>query len=1166
MFATQGVVFLDTPHESFVTLPKAENLEEYLTGLSSFLRGQTDTQSSTETLAKELTVIDDAFERLQTSVFVQNKKSHVLGAPAITIRFNDIWMTASDFGAMTFQERLSNNKKIGLSRLRSMLRIDTRGVQVEKTASGQSRHISRLDSLLDDILRVHRRLYEHHTGTQPSSQNDSVALPESHSVLFSGRRVLLPEAIPEEVEAVTAPLTRISRQASLEESKSTSRSESPGPVGNWMKLAGQTSPNLGHRLRQSRRDSSGDDVSISLGRSERSDITQPVASNAFAYDPAYGNAYRKTIRLANSYYQRAEFVNRQTAFQRSKELLEGALGPSVRQSYEFIAIDEQLAAISLYQGHYSKAKGDFEILLKNAHRLEQIPTIQKKELVQDLKRWIAVVMLHQGQYQGASLGFKAVLQDEQVDDYWATPGVSRMLRIHVHRDLSLALAHLGPYSQAQEHFKSAEEELEKYIQNQESVLQSMTVQTPAEANTETAASGVVGIKSNTQASAEDKSSRGLQRKLAVKRECLRFVQAMIYYLWGFYDKALERCEEATRGLEERLGGRHMKTLECASLRALLLAKNYHLSAAENCCSQTLHTMRKELGPRHPHTLEATGRLVHIFISQYRLAEATATAVSLQMCAKKTFGDEHPQTINSRLLSSQVELATGDYIDAFARLQELVKASQSFYGEENLITLTHDSIYASALYHAGALKEAEEVAKMTLRKQRRFFSLPNGVETNTREICLSSQRLIRDRREAMDRKGDDLRIHPLFLSTLETIAHIELSKTDPDRASAREILGCCWRWKSRLLGKDHAFTLAAEYEFAMTFEDEDDDNEETWQRQQHIRHIYLRRIEMLEDTHPDVLTTKRELIIINCTLGVWRDLPTTAEARFDVYGGEKSGDDGSILTDMALAGKTMDDEAWAVAESESQRIFSMHKMLLGGTHPETLKSHLWLFELQVQLGREVETQTCTRDLLSVLREPRLFRQRFVDSVRIRHQMALALLYSGHLRQAARILHQISGEMKATPLIQNPLFAETLEQLRQVTDQNILETMREAQRHPNYKARLQELRTKVETSAKTNNDSGEAPEHLREIFELCDLLYGPDHPRTLSAREKLVLATWDPQDESRMKEAIKQMSELIATLKASSGITQWGELTRVYKRWVQELDTRTKDMDLEDEQEE
>lgn len=1047
-----------------------------------------------------------------------------------------------------------------------MLRIDTQRVQVEETASVQSSEIVTLDSLLKDILGVHRRLHEQHTGTQTSSQNDLVALPESHPVTFSSKRVQPPEAIQEEAEAFMVPLTRTSSQASLEDSKSTNRSASPDLVVNWMPATGQASPNLGRRLRQSRRDSSGDGVSIASERSERSDITQPVALKAFAYDPAYGNAYRKTIRLANSYYQRAEFVNAEAAFQRSKELLESAMGPSIRQSYQFIAIDEQLAAISLFRGQYSKAKGDFERLLKETHRLEQIPTNQKRELVQDLKRWIAVVMLHQGQYKNAFLEFEAMLHDGQLDDSWTTPGVSRILRIHVHRDLSLALAHLGPYSHVREQIKSAEEELENYIKNQESILHSIDVQTPAEAETDSTDWGAVGIKSKAQALTEGKFSKSLQRKLAVKREYLHFVQAMIYYLWGFHDKALERCEEAKRGLEERLGGRHMKTLECASLRALLLAKNYQLSAAETCCSQTLHTMRKELGPRHPHTLEATGRLVYIFTSQYRLAEATATAVSLQMYTKKTFGDEHPQTINSRLLLSQVKLATGDYIDALERLQELFQVSKSFYGDENLITLTHKSAYARALYHAGALKEAEEVAKVTLRKQRRFFSLPNGLETTTREICLTSQQLISDRLKAMDRKEDDLRIHPSFLSTLETIALIELSKTDPDRASGREILGCCWRWKSRILGKDHAFTLAAEYEFAMAFEDEGDDNEESLKRQQHIRHIYLSRIATLEDTHPDVLTAKRELIIINCTLGVWRVLPTTVDARLGVYGGERSGDDGSMLTDMVDTGKVMDDETWALVESESQRIFSMHKMQLGGTHPETLKSHLWLFELQVQLGRDVETQTCMRSLLSVLQESKLLRQRFVDSVRIRHQMALALLYSGHLRQAARILHQIPEEMKATPLIQNPSFTETLEQLRQATDQKLLETMREAQRHPNYKTRLQELRSKAETSAKPTGEAGDAREHLLEAFELCELLYGPDHPQTLSAREKLVLATWDPQDESRMKEAIKKMSELMTALKASSGIAQWEELTRVYEGWVQELDTRTKDIDLEDEPEE
>lgn len=938
------------------------------------------------------------------------------------------------------------------------------------------------------------------------------------------------------------------------------RSSSPDPLADWIPLSGLTSPTLGRLSRQSRKDSSGDGISIT---SDRSDITQPGALKSSAYDPAYGKAYRATIRLANSYYQRAEFVNASAAFQRSKELLQAALGPNARQSYEFIAIDEQLAAILLYSGRYSEAKDDFEGLLKRTHALEQIHRIRKQELVKDLQRWTAVVLLHQGQYKKAVHKFKALLQEAQVDEYRTIPDTQRMLRIHVLRDLSLALAHIGPYSQVRNQMNYAKEDLEIYIQNHESGSHSINDQDSAEAVTKLIASGTVGIKSNAQAPLADSSSKSLLRKLGVKREYLRFVQAFIYHLWGFYDKALERCDEAMRGLEERLGRRHMKTLECASLKALLLAKNYHLSAAETCCNQAFQTMRKELGPHHPHTLEATGRLVYIFISQYRLVEATATALSLQTSAKETFGDDHPQTLNSRLLLCQANLATGDYIDALQRLQALVKASKSFYGEETLITLAHDSMYARALYCAGALKEAGEIAKSTLRRQRRFLSLPSGLETSTQEICLFSQRLIRDRLEAMDRKEDDLRIHPLFLTMLETMALIELSKTDPDRASARGILGCCWRWKSRILTEDHPLTLAAEYEFAMAFEDEGDDNDETLQRQQHLRHILLRRISMLEDTHPDVLTAKRELIIINCTLGVWRELPTTAEARSNSHAIGGAFDDGSMLPDVAVTGKTMDDETWAVAESESQRIFSMHKMQLGATHPETLKSHLWLFQVQVQLGRDVETQTCIKGLLSELRGKRLLRQRLVDSVRIRHQMALALLDSGHLRQAARILHEIPEELKATPLDKDQFFSETLEQLRQATQQNIIETMREAQRHPDYKARLQELRSKTEASKKTSDEDGKNREYLAEILELCELLYGPDHPHTLGAREKVVLAAWNPQDERRMREAIKQMSDLIGARKVSSDTAQAGKLTRIHDEWVQELDTRTKDTDLEDE---
>lgn len=104
MFGTRGVVFLDTPHESFVASPEAENAEKYVADLGSFLRAQTDEHSPTDKLAKELTVIDGAFEQLQNSAFVHEKKEHVMGGPAIAIRFREIWATASKSGLVTFQE------------------------------------------------------------------------------------------------------------------------------------------------------------------------------------------------------------------------------------------------------------------------------------------------------------------------------------------------------------------------------------------------------------------------------------------------------------------------------------------------------------------------------------------------------------------------------------------------------------------------------------------------------------------------------------------------------------------------------------------------------------------------------------------------------------------------------------------------------------------------------------------------------------------------------------------------------------------------------------------------------------------------------------------------------------------------------------------------------
>jgi hypothetical protein len=104
MFATRGVIFLDTPHESLVTLLEPEKAEEYLKNLSAFLRGKKGASSSMPTLVKELTDIDRAFESLQKTEFIHQKKAHVMGGPAVATSFSEFWTTPSASGIVEFSE------------------------------------------------------------------------------------------------------------------------------------------------------------------------------------------------------------------------------------------------------------------------------------------------------------------------------------------------------------------------------------------------------------------------------------------------------------------------------------------------------------------------------------------------------------------------------------------------------------------------------------------------------------------------------------------------------------------------------------------------------------------------------------------------------------------------------------------------------------------------------------------------------------------------------------------------------------------------------------------------------------------------------------------------------------------------------------------------------
>lgn len=1197
VFDTRGVVFLDTPVETV----KESDLETYLASLNSFLENRLPKRAGIEKLVDELKTIDNNFKITQGSPFIREAKGHLRSTQSITTQHGFIWAGAeTNAGLLVFKEASENDrplahesfkgrdgkqKKYGLRGLlkrfkdgRATLQRSKIGLDLETFDPLQSGALkSELGGLLADLLEDHYRQHPPQLVPEESSNqvHNTKLLHRTHD--HQNQSFLTLEQ--------SAPRTlgpRLETSISAESKSLPTRPTSPVSVKDFALLTGVrevpystveqrqlvdkatrsfTAGLLSHNRsistpKAQRRDSTDSKPRDSL-TSISTMLSQPLILKSIAEnsDFSYPKAWKETLALANSYYQRADFPNACVAFRRCKKILPEVrdLNSAMNHGLIEIALDEQLAAIFLYRGLCSEAYSEFQRLLDKARQLSQTPEGRTERLIRDLQRWTAVVLLHQGKYEEAAVEFRDLL--EQSNKHGDHPQAWRLFRMQVQRDLGLAVAHLGPYLKACQHIQAAKQELEEYLLIPAGVSQSAETLAKEDLPEPSVASTVGSSTANPADSlTANKDDTDTSRKFQVKRDHLGFIEATIYSLWGFHMKALEISEKALRGLNQNLGERHLKTLECASLNALLLANNSQPLQAERSCTQTLQNMKRELGPKHPLTLEATGRLVYILKLQYRLSEAATTALSLQKLTQETYDAQHPQALQSRLILYDVQAVAGDYFAAVEGLHELVKASAS--EKMGLLTaLVQKSAYARALYQAGALHQAEELSISTLREQRRESFLSTRSKDSLQRTE-SSSHLINVTVEAIDQDADDLRISPSVLFTLETIALSIANKPKPDLSLASKILDCCWRRQRDVMGHNHAFTLASRFELALTFQGEPGgDGKAIETRARHLKHVYLRRMTILEDTHPDVLTARRELIITMCELGRWSDLPYSANAsNFEQYSNATEG----VSEDTS---KEFDDMTWDLVESESMRILSMHEMQLGETHPETLKSHLWIFTLQIFFGGDVLDETCMNELIHRLTNPRVLSQRLVQSVQMMHQMASLLLRNGHPLAALSILHRIPAKMASPPRSRDlsEVFDMIFKGLGKRTDQMTLDATRSAQAI--FKPELDKLRGDIKNAVQRHANYEEIRKGFTRVISLCELMYGAANPQTLNARKDFATLAWesDSGDGMRMREAISMMQEVLMILRKTFNEVEMKNVAMIHDSWVEELERKIEEQD-------
>ncbi|KAI0967409.1 hypothetical protein F4678DRAFT_241697 [Xylaria arbuscula] len=699
---------------------------------------------------------------------------------------------------------------------------------------------------------------------------------------------------------------------------------------------------------------------------------------------------KKTIDLGHAFLRKGELKSAEIAFLRCRPILED-LEPREKLRYD-VHIQAQLAGIKLYRGSYEAALKEFHVVLS---RMNHVFSNGERNAVMG---WIATSLLYKGDYQQAIRGFKSLL----VEMHEQNPSNAILaVEIPIRRDLALAYAYQGNHQQAFMQINTARDCLEKLIKP--STSSSELVSQPFSPNkaklTETSNPALATVSEGSSELAANGVSPTLDEKTlkenAAKKDHIYLTESKIHYIHGDFQAALKVATNGLQGMLQRWGVTHLKTLECASQRSILLALNSRISKAEEACNETLAMTQRQLGAKHPQTLEAVEHLVSIFLFQSRLVEAADTAKSLAKDAETSLSVEHPQTHRAKYLVAETLLAIGDYASAEDQLESVISDAKNVYEECHPDTVHYQSRLALVRYHQGKLQEAEFLAIYALQEQWSLYiissskkELPRTTHNALRPLrsmntLFEYQGTLKDVLIRIRKDAATLSIHPRLLQTLRTVALIA------QRCEGLEDIGfsvilAIWERNKSYLTQSSIFTLNSEYDLALVYREEAEGTrteELLNEAASHFRSVYQGRFRLLGLNNADTISARRELITTNCTLGHWE--PSLALDETEYTDGEEK----SWVHDQNIC--RLDNTRWGRVLAESKEIVDQHEGSIGKNHTETLKSLLWLLTVQVLLRQEKEAKETLQKGLLRLRLASIRKERFIESLNLEQKFALAV---------------------------------------------------------------------------------------------------------------------------------------------------------------------------------
>jgi tetratricopeptide (TPR) repeat protein len=262
----------------------------------------------------------------------------------------------------------------------------------------------------------------------------------------------------------------------------------------------------------------------------------------------------------------------------------------------------------------------------------------------------------------------------------------------------------------------------------------------------------------------------------------------------------------------------------------------------------------------------------------------------------------------------------------------------------------------------------------------------------------------------------LTLHPSIFYTLRVLASIQwqLELEDATLTQPRRMLALVWRWQANpdILGPDDPSTLTTEYEYAVVRRELGHNDA----ARRCFRRVFVARARVLGESHPDTLSAKRELVVTSCLMTRWKHPDSELDSAALAADPKPLKTDGYVSdadSPCATSGTEVDMgiEQWDDAELCSRDIFRLHQFHLGKEHPETLKSLVWVFSIQLLLKKDDSVHETCALLLAVLQSPKVTRARLVDALQMQERIAQLYRDFDYLQQSANVLRGILQVFKS-----------------------------------------------------------------------------------------------------------------------------------------------------------